>query len=242
MTGFIKSKIGDHRHFVFSLAAISALCVVSLGWQPEAAAEYFDNRDEAEARMAGAQEPWDPYYYEPHQAGLMLRLTTGVGLARTSSSGGSQLFDGVALEGSFAIGGVAVPGFAIHATAFGWMISEPYYSFDDGNNEFRGYVDDGTLGLIALGPGVTGWIVPINMYFSGSLGIASMSLREADGATFRLRRGLAMEALVGKEWMVSDLVGLGIAGAFTFHRMPDRLEDVVFSGYSAGIRFSFTWN
>lgn len=209
-----------------------------------AEASYFDNRESAEAAAAGRhQEPWAPQLHAVHQGGFLLRTTAGIGLGRTSAGQQrTQTFDGVAMEGSLAVGGVVAPGFAIHGTAFGWTIPEPYFELDADGEYFEGYATDAQLSLAAIGPGVTGWIVPVNVYFSGSVGLATMALREADGSTFRLRRGFAMEGLVGKEWMVAPGVGIGVAGAITWHRMPDRLENLVFSGYTAGLRFSFTWN
>lgn len=54
--------------------------------------------------------------------------------------------------------------------------------------------------------------------------------------------GLALDFTVGKEWWVGGNWGLGLAGCFGYHSIPDGGVDANWSGTSFGLRFSATMN
>lgn len=230
------------------LAVLAAsLAVQAMGSPSQAAAEYFDNRDEVDAARRAAAPDFNPYAPAgvfDHDSGFFLRLTFGAGMAssQASQAGYLRAFDGLAVDGALSLGAIVAPNLALHGTFFGWNVLEPYFEYRDGGDTASGYLGETTLAMAAFGPGLTYYFMPYNAYISGSLGLGGLSLSEEDGATFRARRGVAGELLVGKEWFVGAQVGLGLAGAFTAHRIPDRMAGVTFSGYSLGLRFSFTFN
>lgn len=54
--------------------------------------------------------------------------------------------------------------------------------------------------------------------------------------------GFAFDATVGKEWWVGGSWGLGLAGSFGYHSIPDDVVDSNWKGPSFGLRFSATLN
>lgn len=179
-----------------------------------------------------------------HDRGFFLRLSGGIGAASTSTDIGpiasrqELKLSGPAGEGDFAIGALVGRNFAIHASVFGWNIVDPEVEVNDISSE----ADDVTVGLSAFGPGITGYFGP-NMYLSAAVGAATLSAEE-DRVTVESKTGVAFQAVLGKEWWVGRRWGLGIAGAFGFHSVPqdDEDSDEKLSGSSLALRFSATFN
>lgn len=174
--------------------------------------------------------------------GFFLRLSGGVGYGSTSRTlpsgivGNPQTaelaFDGLDGDYNFAVGGMIARNLALHGTFFGWSIADPDVEVDGTKTGSL----DGNLSLSAMGGGVTYYIMPANIYFSGSLGLAWLSEEiETDV-------GFGLDATIGKEWWVGGSWGLGLAGAFGYHSVPDDLFDENWSGVSFGLRFSATLN
>jgi hypothetical protein len=172
--------------------------------------------------------------------GFFLRLSAGMGGANTENEilDGDIEFSGRSGDANIAIGGVVASNLAIHGTLFGWSTSDPDVEFDDFSGEI-----DGDLSMSGWGGGATYYFMPVNIYLSGSVGAAWMSIEgdplfEGDSDT-----GIAGEITLGKEWWVGGSWGLGVAGAFGFHSIPgdDGFEED-WTGNSWAIRFSATLN
>jgi hypothetical protein len=176
--------------------------------------------------------------------GFLLRLSAGGGVANTQidSPLGEYDINGPAGDLNIAIGGMVAPNLAIHGTLWGWAASEPDVDFDvpllgSGSTNL-----DGTVTLSAFGGGVTYYLMPANLYFSGSIGMGTLAV---DGDNFEADSdaGLAFDLTLGKEWWVGDAWGLGLAGGFGYHSVPaDEDVDENWSGTSFTLRFSATLN
>ena len=83
--------------------------------------------------------------------------------------------------------------------------------------------------------------MPSNLYLSGTIGLASITL-DLDGfPSVESETGVGFDLTLGKEWWTSDNWGLGIAAGFGFHNIPDKgIED--WKGPSFALRFSATYN
>ena len=95
----------------------------------------------------------------------------------------------------------------------------------------------------AIGPGVTYYLMPANVYFSGSVGVGSLS--GSDELNGNSDTGFALDTTIGKEWWVGDNWGLGLAGDFTYLSAKDK--DLVgstqnWSVTGFGLRLSATFN
>jgi hypothetical protein len=168
-----------------------------------------------------------------HNGGFFLRLSAGAGGAETTWGDNLMKFSGVSSSTNFAIGGVILPNMALHATLFGWLLSEP-------DMEILGIpaTTNESVLLSGIGIGVTYYIMPVNIYLSPSIGLGTLS-EESGGST---DIGFMLDMSLGKEWWVGGSWGLGVAGGFGYHSVPEKDVDVNWSGYDLSIRFTATLN
>ena len=168
-----------------------------------------------------------------HNGGFFLRLSGGVGGAQTTLEDNLMSFSGMSSSTNMAIGAGIFNNFALHATIFGFLIPEPEV-------EILGIPGTTNLDIMlsGVGVGVTYYIMPINIYLSPSIGIGALS-DEAGGGT---DIGFALDLTLGKEWWVGGSWGLGVAGAFGFHSVPQADADLRWEGFDLALRFSATLN
>ena len=176
--------------------------------------------------------------------GFLLRLSAGGGVANTQidSPLGEYEINGPAGDMNIAIGGMVAPNLSLHGTLWGWAASEPDVDFDvpvigSGSTNL-----DGTVTLSAIGGGLTYYIMPANLYLSGSVGMGTLAV-DGDNFDADTEAGLTFDLTLGKEWWVGDAWGLGLAGGFGYHSVPaDDDLDENWSGTSFTLRFSATLN
>src|SRR4029079_14699548 len=70
--------------------------------------------------------------------------------------------------------------------------------------------------LVGIGIGLTYYIMPVNVYVSGAVGIGQIVFENYHGDREGSDIGFASDVIVGKEWWVGDDWGLGVAGQFMF--------------------------
>jgi hypothetical protein len=166
--------------------------------------------------------------------GFMLRLTLGPwyaimrGEAALSRSAASLYGAGITF--SFDIGGAVAENLILHARAASFAIPSANASFDDSEElSFTG---------VMLGPGLTYYFMPVNIYVTLGLGISRIN---ADGGQLQsLDIGFGTTADVGKEWWVSDGWGLGIAARFWLTHVEQSSGTIDAVGF--GAVFSATMN
>lgn len=167
-----------------------------------------------------------------HDGGFFLRMSGGLGIAQTTLEGNLMSFSGVTSSTNMAIGGGLFNNFALHATAFGFLIPDP-------DVEVLGIPGTTSLDIMLSGVGVgVTYYMPVNIYISPSIGIGALS-DEAGGGT---GLGFALDLTLGKEWWVGGSWGLGVAGAFGFHSVPQSDADIRWEGFDFALRFSATLN
>ena len=188
------------------------------------------------AVLAGAGSAGEPRTHD----GFFLRLSAGVGGAKSNVDleDSSLEVSGASGDVNFAIGGVVSPNFALHASVFGWSLTDPEVEVTGlGSGEL-----DGDLSLSAVGLGFTYYFMPANLYISPSIGAATLTL-DVDGlGDFESETGVALDFTLGKEWWVGNSWGLGVAGSFGYHSIPDEDLDENFTGTSVAVRFTATLN
>ena len=157
-----------------------------------------------------------------------------------ATPGGATIdLSGTSGDLNLAIGGMVQPNLAVHGTIFGWSVSDP--DADDRLGALSGSGTlKGTATMSAIGPGVTYYFMPANLYVSGSLGLGKFKLTgDVEGES---KSGVAMDLTLGKEWWVGENWGLGLAGGFTYHSLGDKDVSENWAGTSFGLRFSATMN
>jgi hypothetical protein len=172
--------------------------------------------------------------------GFFLRLSGGFGYAGSSIDDAGETFkiSGATGDVNFAIGGMVSPNFAIHGTIMGFAVTDPTLEWENvGSGTFNGDVS-----LAAWGGGVTYYIMPANLYLTGSIGVGTVTVDVDGGPSFDSDTGVVVDLGLGKEWWVGDSWGLGIAGGVMLHSIPDGGIDENWTGASLGLRFSATYN
>ena len=180
--------------------------------------------------------------------GLFLRLAVGGGKAGskidvpdTPATPGGAVIDlsGTSGDVDFALGGMVQPNLAIHGTIFGWSVSDPDADIRIGTLSGKGTLS-GTATMSAIGPGMTYYFMPANLYLTGSLGVGKFKLTgDVEGES---KSGFALAMGLGKEWWAGNNWGLGLAGGLTYHSIADKDVSENWSGTSFALRFSATRN
>ncbi len=170
--------------------------------------------------------------------GFFLRLSAGGGYASTTIDNAFNRLNmsGTSGDVNLAIGGAVSENLIVHGTLAGWGVEDP----DVELNNLSGQAN-ASLSLGGIGPGITWYAMPSNLYLSGSLLLTSLSL-DVSGDDYESDPGVSVDLTIGKEWWVGNSWGLGVAGGVNFHSVPDDGSTESFSGTSFGLRFSATLN
>ncbi len=173
-----------------------------------------------------------------HADGFFLRLSAGIGTAKTelAATSGDVEMSGGASDVNLAIGAVIAPNLALHGTLLGWMVSDPDVKVGSLSGE-----TNAELSMTAIGAGLTYYIMPLNLYLSGTLGLGSLEL-EYGRVKGETESGLVVDATIGKEWWVGRKWGLGVAAGLGYHSISEKNIDESWKGTSFAIRFSATMN
>jgi hypothetical protein len=178
--------------------------------------------------------------------GFFLRLAPGLGTGSASieDTGDKLEFSGGLSDGDIAIGGRVRENLLLHGTIWGWILSDPKGEASGPGGSLSADVQ-GSLYLSAFGGGLTYYLMPANVYFTGSLGYGALRSELEDPLKGDTDSGLAFTLGVGKEWWVGDAWGLGVAGGFSY--LSAKNKDIVlssesWSGLAYSLRFSATFN
>jgi hypothetical protein len=158
--------------------------------------------------------------------GFYLRLQLGGGYTRMSASAGgiSQKISGGAVGFDLALGGSVTPNLVIFGALLASSISDPTVTYNGVSSTATNY----TASLSGIGAGAAYYLIPANVYFSGTLLATTLSWREnsddpgVDDTSYSTELGFGFEGLVGKEWWVSDNWGLGAAAQLIVASMKDK--------------------
>lgn len=133
----------------------------------------------------------------------------------------------------------------LHGTMFGWILSGPKAELTlSGIGSGSGDLD-GNLMMSGFGGGLTYYVMPANLYFTGSAGMGTLTSDLEDPFKGESETGFAFTLGLGKEWWVGDAWGLGLSGAFTHFSAKDKdivLSSESWAGPAYALRFSATFN
>ncbi len=194
------------RNSLSSLLLLS-VCALSLAAASRVQAQYYE---ESEYELT-------PYGYRDH-TGFFSHIDVGLGwTSATADYAGTDVENrGLGSAWHFAIGGSVMPRLAVHFSAFGFDTFGGDLLRD--GEKVKGV--DGGITSSALGAGVT-YYLPMNVYFSGSLGVGFPAVADVRGDGRTLKPGLAARAAVGYEWWLGAYWGLGVAGQVQYLRAKD---------------------
>ena len=193
-----------------------------------------------------------PNGIETHD-GFFLRLTPGFGYSQVSESlpddmlpeefKGKDIFTfsgGFTVANTIQIGGAVSENLIIFGESGGVLVTNPSVKVFEEEVENPGDVQ---ILLGGIGPGVTYYFMPSNIYLSVTIlaSIVSVNIEGAD--TQKSNLGFGFNFMAGKEWWSGEQWGLGVSLYFRYGSQTDQdVEDITISGYSFGALFSATFN
>lgn len=183
--------------------------------------------------------------YQLHK-GFFLNLGLGVnftGISLESNQASDMFLNGTGSIFNLKIGGALKENLLLHATLTG-------RSYSGGEIEIDGITNDGsnnmTISENLTAIGLTYYVMPSNVYLSGSIGLGRLSINNADtDYQSTTDRGFGMQLEIGKEWWVSKRWGLGAAityGKTVLTNTPGNSLEEKIDTNNFGILFSASLN
>jgi hypothetical protein len=169
-----------------------------------------------------------------------VRFHAEVGFAGNSSTaidqGQTARFSGPGVAISAALGGAVAPNFIVGGEVWAVAVSEPKYRDWDGSS-FT--IVDSTYSVYGLGPQLTWFKMPANVYFSITPSLTQLSLSDDySDESEESRWGYGVRAAIGKEWLVSPEWGIGVAGVGHFSSNEGGEDGPTWTSWGAGLVFS----
>ena len=148
--------------------------------------------------------------------GLMGRVAVGVGYvgSTASDSSSSMTVAGVSPGFHLAVGAYAIPNLAVHATFWGGAAINPSVAYTSALGSGSAATSGASVFAWGLGGGLTYVVAPLNLYFTGSLGVgllSASSIRAGITTTASASAGFAFILGLGKQWAVGRTWGFGIS-------------------------------
>lgn len=177
---------------------------------------------------------------EHRHEGFFLRLAPGIGVMNSSEdvSSGTLKASGTSGLFNFAIGGAIKENLILHFDASGVSVTDPTVKLNGASTTANGDFSTSLIGI-----GLTNYF-DSNVYLTAAVGIAKSKFK-SNGITYETDNGYGVNLMLGKEWMVSNKWGLGIATQFLYTSCPDPLgngTETDLNTTSFGVLFSATYN
>jgi len=188
----------------------------------------------SEAQMVMQQQGWNPHHHQHNQGRFFLRGGLGLGYGNfTARAGAADItLTGAGLTFNGALGFSVAPNFALHADVNLMSIVQPRVTLSGAGVSGGGYDTENDYTSTMLGVGFTYYMMPTNLYVSGSVGLALMRAEFSGTSATRAESGLGfgINAMAGHDWWISNTLGFGIGLQLQYHRVPD--SDPWFRGVS----------
>jgi hypothetical protein len=176
--------------------------------------------------------------YVPQHEGFMLRLTFGFGGGWANFQVDNPADDEIELSSwgwafSLDVGGSLMPNLNLHGRWASLGLIEPELEV---NGDDLGALDRVSAVAQLLGAGMTYYVMPANVYFTGVIGFSWLSLRTCEEYYDEYYNdiyydyacdatatdvGFGLNADIGKEWWLGKAWGLGLAGRFWYSYVED---------------------
>lgn len=175
-------------------------------------------------------------------------MEIGVGSLRTSAttSAGSLSISGIDGAFSAAIGGAVMENLIVAGELWAASATSPQVTLNDVTVSTT---DDVSLNLAGIGPSVTYYLMPANVFASISPSLGRVTIKDGrDASSAATRLGFATRLAIGKEWWVARNLGIGIAGNLHLGVNQDELATdtsritFYWTTLAGGLAFSGTYN
>jgi hypothetical protein len=174
--------------------------------------------------------------------GFFIRPDLGFGyLSSSESTGvGDVTISGVAGVAGLSIGGAVAENLIFGAHIFDAVTSNPTVSAGGTSAS----TSNASLTMIGIGPELTYYFMPNNVYLSGTVALTRMTFN-SNGNDASTDWGLGSRVTLGKEWWVSNHWGLGLSGHVSYSANNDPAANGsgnLMSSWAFGAAFSATYN
>jgi hypothetical protein len=194
----------------------------------------------------GVEDEEEPYEASDDGArqhrGFFLRFTLGVGWGNMKAESGESEASVSGAEGffTFDIGGALTERLILHGRLGSIAMVNP--TLEEDGDRFE--TTDTRLRFAMLGVGLTYYVLPANVYFTGVIGAVRAAFESRGETSAFDKTGFELDLDVGKEWWVGDYWGLGVAARFAYVSIPpaDGVSASNFKGLNIGLLFSATYN
>jgi hypothetical protein len=136
-----------------------------------------------------------------------------------------------------AVGGSVIQNLALHVDFETTLLPHPtQHAYGHETNSHTDIVYE------SMGVGATYYIMPANLFVSGSVGVGVLVFEADGGQSKDTSAGLTLNALFGKEWWVGSDWGLGIAGQVVYMHVNDYVDTKYINAFAFNLLFSATCN
>jgi hypothetical protein len=177
--------------------------------------------------------------------GFFIRPDLGLGYMSSSEATNTSLGDmtisGLAGVAGLSIGGAIAENVILSAHIYDAVSSNPTVSVASGQSA---NTSNASVTMFGVGPELTYYIMPANVYLSGTVALSRMTLT-ANGRDANTDYGFGTRLTLGKEWWVSSHWGLGLAGHISYasNNDPDSQGGShTLTSLAYGVAFSATYN
>jgi hypothetical protein len=165
-------------------------------------------------------QPLEPPTGIHEHDGLYVRLATGPSVLHASWKDRTDdlSLTGIGLALAMALGVSVTPNLVIYGEVTGNVVRDPIRNRNGVSTTITGH----DFSLAGIGPGAAYYLLPANLYFSGTLtlsyltrgyyGLSPGSEGSGGNGAILTNTDLGGTFMVGKEWWVSANWGLGVAG------------------------------
>ena len=171
------------------------------------------------ASASGTETPPPSEASERHHRGFYARTHLGGGYRTASATvAGDELrVTGGGAGFGIAAGGAVAEDLIVVGEILGDVATNPSISGADGSVT----ADGSKMTFIALGPGVTYYIMPANVHLGLSVLLSKLSLSREGGASAQTQWGFGGAARVGKDFWLGQNIGIGVMGQVALAAMKD---------------------
>jgi hypothetical protein len=189
--------------------------------------------------------------------GFMLRFTGGAGYGTASEEVGNAaggLYSKWTMSGggimfSADVGGSPIENLVLHGRFGAMVVSKPDVEFEGGDFDIEGSLrdEDSSLTFVLLGPAVTYYIMPANIYLTGAIGLGVIGIRVDEDRSGGTDVGWALNFDAGWEFWVGPSWAMGPAIRLFYTSAPDgdandvTDADLTVKGGGGGVLFSATF-
>jgi hypothetical protein len=179
-----------------------------------------------------------PGYHE--HDGFYLRLDIGFGGTSMKSDDADVTISGPGGSFGVAVGGVVAPNLIIFGEVFDDIAINPDIQF----GSITASTQDTSAGVVGLGAGLAYYIMPINIYLSGTVAASRLTASQHGDEVAHSAWGGGLSLMVGKEWWVSDNWGIGGALQLYGGRIKDNSDSssATWNVGAIALVFSATYN